>query len=74
MPSHISASRASVEVQDAPMTVPIVLFKRLGRDRLPDPTVQCFLFFDLNSPHLHVSRAGRLCRKPPEISRPNSFG
>jgi hypothetical protein len=54
------------------MTVPIVLFKRL-RDRLPDPTVRCFLFFDLNSLHLHVSGAGRLCRKPLEISRPSSF-
>jgi hypothetical protein len=56
------------------MTVPIVLLKRLARDRLPNPTVQCFLFFDLNSLHLHVSGAGRsLCCKPLEISRPGSF-
>jgi hypothetical protein len=56
------------------MTVPIVLLKRLARDRLPNPTVQCFLFFDLNSLHLHVSGAGRsLCHKPLEISRPGSF-
>jgi len=29
-------------------------YKRLTRDRLQDPAIRRFLFFDLNSLHLHV--------------------
>jgi hypothetical protein len=63
MPSHISTSvSASAEFQERAMTVLIV--QRLTRDRLPDPTVRHFLFFDLNSCIRMVPGGGRLCRIP----------